>query len=316
MPCRIVRSSGESLNCPSSVPCSSYGLPQLVHEPDDLVRMPDEVRGELRRDHEVGLEVEHPPAPARPRPSARSARSRHGSATISASWPRAPSSVDERVGEDLDAPAHEGRLGAADEDPHRPEAYAEYPQRVAEARQIDVPSATALVRELALVATIGRSARRRPHGDRDALRRRGAVDLDAFQRLAAASGRQRLRRARRRRHDRRGAHADRPRAARPRPRRGRGRRRPRHGRRRHRHEPTRALGGHDRAGARARAPTRASSWRRTTTSRRSAASSPTSRRSPARPTGRSSSTTSRPASWSTSSRRRSRAWRRSRTSRP
>ena len=62
------------------------------------------------------------------------------------------------------------------------------------------------------------------------------------------------------------------------------------------------------------APTRSSSSRRTTTSRRSAASSRTSRRSRARPTGRSSPTTSRAASSSTSSPRRSRGSPRSRTS--
>ena len=42
-------------------------LPELVHEPDDLVRVADDVRGELRREHEVDrppvhlLEVEQPP---------------------------------------------------------------------------------------------------------------------------------------------------------------------------------------------------------------------------------------------------------------
>ena len=43
------------------------GLAELVDEPDDLVRVADDVRGELRRDHEVDppavrlLEVEQPP---------------------------------------------------------------------------------------------------------------------------------------------------------------------------------------------------------------------------------------------------------------
>ena len=87
----------------------------------------------------------------------------------------------------------------------------------------------------------------------------GAVDFDAFQRLAqhlVDNGSDGLVVA--------GTTGesptlDRPRAARPRPRRDRGGRRPRDGRRRHRHVLDRALGAPDRAGARARRRRRSSS---------------------------------------------------------
>ena len=60
----IVRRFGE---LPELGAVEVVGLAELVHEPDDLVRMADAVGGELRRDHEVDrparrlVEVEEPP---------------------------------------------------------------------------------------------------------------------------------------------------------------------------------------------------------------------------------------------------------------
>ena len=96
-----------------------------------------------------------------------------------------------------------------------------------------------------------RRARKRPDRDRDAVPDDGAVDFEAFQALARAPRRERLRRHRRRRHDGESptltdterldlsAPRSRPSATRD-------------GRRRHRHVLDRALGASHRAGARAR----------------------------------------------------------------
>ena len=98
----------------------------------------------------------------------------------------------------------------------------------------------------------GGHARWRPHRDRHAVRRRGPRRLRRLPGPRPPPGRARLRRARRRGHDRRERHAPRRRA--PRARRGgdRGRRRPRHDRRRDRHRLDGALARADRGSPRPR----------------------------------------------------------------
>ena len=63
----VARSNGVLAELPELGPVELVGLPELVDEPDDLVRVADRVGGELRRDDEVDraalrlLEVEQPP---------------------------------------------------------------------------------------------------------------------------------------------------------------------------------------------------------------------------------------------------------------
>ncbi len=98
-------------------------LAELVHEPDALVRMADEIRRELRRDHHVDpaavglVEVEHPPE-ERLREHARAGipLERNGD-DVRLVAARAQL-VDERVREDLGAAARERHLRPADGDPH------------------------------------------------------------------------------------------------------------------------------------------------------------------------------------------------------
>ena len=98
-------------------------LAELVHEPDALVRMADEIRRELRGDHHVDpaavdlVEVDHPPEERLgENASARIPLERNGDdvclVTASAKL------VDERVREDLGAAARERHLRPADGDPH------------------------------------------------------------------------------------------------------------------------------------------------------------------------------------------------------
>ena len=98
-------------------------LPELVHEPDALLGVADDVRGELRRDDHVDpapvrlLEVEQAPE-ERLRQHARAGipleRDRDEVGVVP---PRAEL-VDELVGEDLGAAPRERHLGPQDRDPH------------------------------------------------------------------------------------------------------------------------------------------------------------------------------------------------------
>ena len=97
------------------------GLPELVDEPDDLVRMADDVAGELGRDHELDppavrlVEVEQPPEERLGQHAlARVPLERNGDevGVVSALGELG----DEVVREDLDAPSRERHLGAADGD--------------------------------------------------------------------------------------------------------------------------------------------------------------------------------------------------------
>jgi hypothetical protein len=100
-------------------------LPELVHEPDALLVMANDVRGELRRDHHVDpapvdlLELDHPP---------QKGLREHGRARIPRERDRyeirfvtaRPQLGRQRVGEDLGAAVRKGDLWSADGDPHRP----------------------------------------------------------------------------------------------------------------------------------------------------------------------------------------------------
>ena len=96
-------------------------LAELVDEPDDLVRMADDVRRELRRDHEVDpapvglLEVEQPPDERLGQDAlARVPLERHRDEVgVVAALAELGDQV---VGEDLDAAAGEGDLWPADRD--------------------------------------------------------------------------------------------------------------------------------------------------------------------------------------------------------
>ena len=104
-------------------PVELVGLPELMHEPDDLVRMVDQVRRELRRDHEVrrrraaGEQIDEPPhQPALEQPLVRPRLERHADDVRLV--PASPELRDQLVREDLGASAHERLLRAADGDPH------------------------------------------------------------------------------------------------------------------------------------------------------------------------------------------------------
>ena len=99
-------------------------LPELVHEPDALVRMPHEVRRELRRHDEVDLpavrlvEVEHPPEEGLGQDArARVPLERHRDEV--GLVPPCAELLDEPVREDLGAASFERHLRPAHGDPHR-----------------------------------------------------------------------------------------------------------------------------------------------------------------------------------------------------
>jgi hypothetical protein len=98
------------------------GLPELVHEPHDLVRMPDDVGGELGRDHEVDaspvglVEVEQAPEERLGQhPLSRIPLERDADEV--GLVPASSELRDEVVREDLDAAARERDLRPADGDP-------------------------------------------------------------------------------------------------------------------------------------------------------------------------------------------------------
>ena len=109
-------------------------LAELVHEPDDLVRVADAVGRELGRDtRSIGAPVGLGRGRAsRQRNACVSTRSPgyhlNGTETMSASWPRARSCRDELVGEDLDAAARERHLRPADGDSHRRPRNSRFPR--------------------------------------------------------------------------------------------------------------------------------------------------------------------------------------------
>ena len=98
-------------------------LPELVHEPDALLRVANDVRRELRRDDDVDppavrlVEVEHPPEERLGEHTcARVPLERHGD-EVGLVAPR-PQLVDEFVGEDLGAAPGERHLRPQHGDPH------------------------------------------------------------------------------------------------------------------------------------------------------------------------------------------------------
>ena len=100
------------------------GLPKLVHEPDALLRMPNEVGGNLVATTmsialAVGLgQIEQAPEKRLSQdPGARIPLERDRDA-VGLVAPR-PQLLDERVGEDLAPPVRERHLGSDDRDPHR-----------------------------------------------------------------------------------------------------------------------------------------------------------------------------------------------------
>src|SRR4029450_12218525 len=98
-------------------------LPELVHEPDDLVRVADAVRGKLGRDHELDpaavrlVEVEQPPE-ERLGQYALTGIPLERDADEVGLVPALAELLDEVVGEDLDAAARERHLRSADGDLH------------------------------------------------------------------------------------------------------------------------------------------------------------------------------------------------------
>ena len=99
-------------------------LPELVDEPDALLRVPHEVRGELGRDHHVDrsavhlLQVEHPPQKglgedARARIPLERDRDELGLV------PAQPKLVDQAIGHDLGPAPRERDLRPGDQNPHR-----------------------------------------------------------------------------------------------------------------------------------------------------------------------------------------------------
>ncbi len=119
----VARSNGSSPNCPKLGPVELVGLPELVHEPDDLVRVADRVGGKLRRDDEVDgpllrlLEVEKPPDERfaqRPRPGIPLERDLDVLDLVSA----VAQLAHERLRQDLRAAPLERNLRRADCDPH------------------------------------------------------------------------------------------------------------------------------------------------------------------------------------------------------
>ena len=121
LPDRAVEAGGAEL--PELGPVELVGLAPLVDEPDHLVRVLDQVRGELRRDHEIGLDLgvgvqvdQAPHQPARQDALVRPGLERDGHQVgLVAARPQLG---DQPVGEDLDPAADEHRLRAADRDPH------------------------------------------------------------------------------------------------------------------------------------------------------------------------------------------------------
>ena len=103
------------------------GLPELVHEPDALLRVPDRVGGELgRHDHvdraSVGLrQVEQPPE-ERLRQHARAGIPLERDGDDLRLVPAGAQLVDEGIAEDLRPTVREGNLRPADGDPHGSEA--------------------------------------------------------------------------------------------------------------------------------------------------------------------------------------------------
>ena len=101
------------------------GLPELVHEPDALLRVPHEVRRELRRDDHVDAlavrlgQVEQPPEERLGQhacPGVPLERHRDAVRLVAA----CAQLLDERVAEDLHPAVRERHLGPDDRDPHRP----------------------------------------------------------------------------------------------------------------------------------------------------------------------------------------------------
>jgi hypothetical protein len=119
----IARSSGDSPNCPRVGAVELVRLAELVDEPDDLVRVTDDVGGELRRDHEVdplpvGLfEVEQPPE-ERLGEHALAGVPLERDADEVGVVAAATELLDEVVGEDLDAAAGKWHLRPTDGDSH------------------------------------------------------------------------------------------------------------------------------------------------------------------------------------------------------
>ena len=104
-------------------PVELVGLTELVHEPDPLVAVTDDVRRELRRDDEVDrpavrlVEVEHAPEEClgeHARPGIPLERDGDEVGVV----PAGAELLDELVREDLGAAASEGHLGPEDRDPH------------------------------------------------------------------------------------------------------------------------------------------------------------------------------------------------------
>ena len=99
-------------------------LPELVDEPDALLRMPHEVRGKLRRDDQVHrrpvhlLEVEHPPQ-ERLREDACARIPLERNRDELGFVPAHAKLVDETIGHDLGPAPGERDLRPGDEDPHR-----------------------------------------------------------------------------------------------------------------------------------------------------------------------------------------------------
>ena len=119
----VARSIADLAELPKVGPVELVGLAKLVHEPDDLVRMADRVRGELRRDDEVDgallrlLEVEQPPRERlaqRPRPGVPLERNLDQLDLVLA----VAQALDERLGEDLRAAPLERDLRHTDGDSH------------------------------------------------------------------------------------------------------------------------------------------------------------------------------------------------------
>ena len=96
-------------------PVELVRLPELVHEPDDLVRVAHDVRGELRRDHEVDrppvhfLEVEQPPQ-ERLREHARAGVPLERDGDEVGLVPEGAQLVREPLRDELGAPGREGHL--------------------------------------------------------------------------------------------------------------------------------------------------------------------------------------------------------------